>query len=392
MNIELLTDSELLSLDGQAGRFAARVKKRARYVDLAKCTSCNECANVCPVELPNEYDEGLALKKAAYKKYPQAIPGAFAIQKEDKAPCRLACPAGLNVQGYVQMVKEGKYQQALSIIMEDLPLPGILGRICPHGCEDACRRCDVDEPVAIEALVDEALLRRFDVAAARYRRGAAGFLAKGAAFDIKRRVDLQMGVGYAGLYEGGDTTKFDDLATGWWKAVSDFSAGPSFRIGVTFELPVANRVARGRSVQAHGLQQQSWIEVRDLERTVANEIERLTGALQRAIDEGRRRGESVRFHEEALASDTELYRAGEGSSIDVILTQERLVAQEIQLVSARRTIALLATQLSFEIGQLVDCQIAGEKVTVVAYHPHLDLASLTAAPSPAGRGSGNGSE
>jgi heterodisulfide reductase subunit A-like polyferredoxin len=152
LNIELLTDSELLSLDGQAGRFAARVKKRARYVDLAKCTSCNECANVCPVELPNEYDEGLALKKAAYKKYPQAIPGAFAIQKEDKAPCRLACPAGLNVQGYVQMVKEGKYQQALSIIMEDLPLPGILGRICPHGCEDACRRCEVDQPVAIRDL------------------------------------------------------------------------------------------------------------------------------------------------------------------------------------------------------------------------------------------------
>ena len=36
--------------------------------------------------------------------------------------------------------------------MEDLPLPGILGRICPHGCEDACRRCEVDEPVAIRDL------------------------------------------------------------------------------------------------------------------------------------------------------------------------------------------------------------------------------------------------
>jgi len=121
-------------------------------VDLAKCTSCSECANVCPVELPSEYDEGLALKKAAYKQYAQAIPGAFAIQKTDKAPCRLACPAGLNVQGYVQMVKQGKYQEALTIIMEDLPLPGVLGRICPHGCEDACRRCDVDDPVAIRDL------------------------------------------------------------------------------------------------------------------------------------------------------------------------------------------------------------------------------------------------
>ena len=50
------------------------------------------------------------------------------------------------------MVKEGKYKEALEIIMEDLPLPGVLGRICPHGCEDACRRCDVDQPVAIRDL------------------------------------------------------------------------------------------------------------------------------------------------------------------------------------------------------------------------------------------------
>ena len=91
-------------------------------------------------------------RKATYKKYAQAIPGAFAIQKADKAPCRLACPAGLNVQGYVQMVREGRYKEALKIIMEDLPLPGVLGRICPHGCEDACRRCDVDEPIAIRDL------------------------------------------------------------------------------------------------------------------------------------------------------------------------------------------------------------------------------------------------
>ena len=104
------------------------------------------------MDLRNEYDEGLSTKKATFKKYPQAIPGAYAIQKADKAPCRLACPGGLNVQGYVQMVKVGKYKEALQIIMEDLPLPGVLGRICPHGCEDACRRCEVEQPVAIRDL------------------------------------------------------------------------------------------------------------------------------------------------------------------------------------------------------------------------------------------------
>ena len=102
--------------------------------------------------MPSEYDQGFSERKATYKKYAQAIPGAFAIQKADQAPCRLACPAGLNVQAYVQMVGQGKYKEALKIIMEDLPLPGVLGRICPHGCEDACRRCDVDSPVAIRNL------------------------------------------------------------------------------------------------------------------------------------------------------------------------------------------------------------------------------------------------
>ena len=145
-------ESELLELKGEPGRFKARIRKKPRYIDLDKCTSCGECTKVCPVDLTDDYQEGLATKKATYKQYAQAIPGAFAIDKGDKAPCRLACPGGLNVQGYVNMVKQGKYKEALQIIMQDLPLPGVLGRICPHGCEDACRRCDVDEPVAIRDL------------------------------------------------------------------------------------------------------------------------------------------------------------------------------------------------------------------------------------------------
>ncbi len=139
-------------MEGTAGNFKVTVQKKPRFIDESKCTACGDCTDVCPVLLPNEYDQGMSQKHATFKKYAQAIPSAFAIQKADKAPCRDACPAGLNVQGYVQMVGQGKYEQALQIIMKDLPLPGVLGRICPHGCEEACRRCEVDEPVAIRNL------------------------------------------------------------------------------------------------------------------------------------------------------------------------------------------------------------------------------------------------
>jgi len=129
LNINLITCAEVEKVEGTKGNFKVTIQKAPRYIDDTKCTACGDCADVCPVVLPSEYDQGLTDKKAAYKKYAQAIPGAFAVQKADKAPCRLACPAGLNVQGYVQMVGEGKYEEALKIIMEDLPLPGVLGRI-----------------------------------------------------------------------------------------------------------------------------------------------------------------------------------------------------------------------------------------------------------------------
>ena len=56
------------------------------------------------------------------------------------------------MQGYVQLVGQGKYAEAVRLIMERLPLPGVLGRVCPHPCESRCRRAEVDAPVAIRNL------------------------------------------------------------------------------------------------------------------------------------------------------------------------------------------------------------------------------------------------
>ena len=151
-NIELLSYSEVKEISGYIGNFTVKIRKKPRYVIEGVCTGCGECAAVCPVSMPSEWDEGLTMRKAAYRPFPQAVPITFCIDKKDRAPCVLTCPAGINVQGYVQLIGQGKYKEAVDLIMERLPLPGVLGRVCPHPCESQCRRMEVDQAVAIRDL------------------------------------------------------------------------------------------------------------------------------------------------------------------------------------------------------------------------------------------------
>ena len=152
LNIEVLTWSEVLEIEGEPGNFRVRVRKKARFVDPLKCTGCGECAEACPVEVESEFDQGLAKRKAVFRPYPQAFPNVFTIDKKDRPPCAQTCPAGVNVQGYVALISKGKFKEALDLIREELPFPKVMGRICPHPCEAECRRRFVDEPIAIAKL------------------------------------------------------------------------------------------------------------------------------------------------------------------------------------------------------------------------------------------------
>ncbi|MDR2686545.1 MAG: FAD-dependent oxidoreductase [Oscillospiraceae bacterium] len=69
-----------------------------------------------------------------------------------RPPCALACPAQTDCQGYVGLIANGAYREALKLIKEQLPLPASIGRVCPHPCEEACRRALVEEPISIAAL------------------------------------------------------------------------------------------------------------------------------------------------------------------------------------------------------------------------------------------------
>ncbi len=151
-NITVMTNTEVLEVRGQAGDFTVHLRQHPRYIEPERCIGCGDCARVCPVIVPDSFNEGLAVRRAAHKLYPQAVPNAYAIEKRGIAPCRDACPAGQRAQGYIALIREGRWEDALRVIKMDNPFPGICGRICNHRCETACNRGLVDEPINIRAL------------------------------------------------------------------------------------------------------------------------------------------------------------------------------------------------------------------------------------------------
>ena len=152
LNIETITWSELEELTGSAGRFRARIRRKARYIDIEKCTGCGDCAEVCPIECDAEFEAALDKRKAVFRPCPQAYPNAFVIDKHGHSPCRIACPGGININAYVALTAAGRFEEALDVVQRAVPLPGVLGRVCDHACESACHLKSFSEPVSICAI------------------------------------------------------------------------------------------------------------------------------------------------------------------------------------------------------------------------------------------------
>ncbi|MDA3791586.1 MAG: FAD-dependent oxidoreductase [Desulfobacula sp.] len=152
LNIDLHTMARVNTVTGQAGNFTVTLEQEPRFVDLDKCTACGECTKVCPVDVKNLFDEGLRDRKAIYKLYPQGMPGAFAVDKRSTAPCKATCPAHVSIQGFIALMRQEKYTEALKLFKQEHPFPGSCGRVCHHPCETVCTRGDADEPLAIQYL------------------------------------------------------------------------------------------------------------------------------------------------------------------------------------------------------------------------------------------------
>ncbi len=193
LNIEIITNAEVMALEGEVGNFDVTVRQHPRYVDLEKCTSCGDCFKVCPVSIPNDFNYNLDEKNAVYKRYPQGIPNAYAITKAERAPCVLTCPTGINVQGYVALTGDGKFEEAYKLITERNPFPSVCGRVCHHPCEEKCNRGEIDEPVAINNI------KRFASEWVKKKRDKEGYLPEKPAIDPSKPKIAIVGGGPSGL-------------------------------------------------------------------------------------------------------------------------------------------------------------------------------------------------
>jgi NADPH-dependent glutamate synthase beta subunit-like oxidoreductase/NAD-dependent dihydropyrimidine dehydrogenase PreA subunit len=169
--VTIHTNCDVDDVTGKRGRFTVRAIRSPRFVREDLCTGCNRCADACSVQLPHVLDGRRGTHSAIHPPLPdkKSVPTAFCIDKTGIAPCRAACPLGINVQGFVSLISKGKADEALDLINETAPLAGVLGRVCTHPCQEKCKRDEIDAPVFTPAL------HRFaadNASAIRYKRKA----------------------------------------------------------------------------------------------------------------------------------------------------------------------------------------------------------------------------
>ncbi len=134
------------------GRFRVTVRKMPTYVDLDKCTGCQDCEKACTVTVPDQYNYEMVSRKAAHIVYPQAVPKKAVITRKGTSPCTFACPSDIKANGYISLARQGEYEKAFNLVLEDSPLVGSLGRACYSPCQNECSRKDIGNAPHIRLL------------------------------------------------------------------------------------------------------------------------------------------------------------------------------------------------------------------------------------------------
>ncbi len=121
-------------------------------IDESKCGPCGVCLHQCPAEILVECRRETDSLRGRLYQNERSLPSPSKGRGSPLPPCQQACPIGQDVGGYVALIAQGKFQQALEVIRKTNPLPAICGLVCHHPCEAACLRGPLDDPVAIREL------------------------------------------------------------------------------------------------------------------------------------------------------------------------------------------------------------------------------------------------
>jgi heterodisulfide reductase subunit A len=152
-NIRLLLNSQVSGINKTGDGFVAEITQKPRYVIQENCTGCQECEVVCPEVRPDEYNTNLAGRKVAYIPFSLANPRIASIDRRDvSAPCINECPGGVKPYGYISLVRNKQYEEAMKLHLEDAPIPGSLGRACYAPCQKECTRDQQDQYVDIRRI------------------------------------------------------------------------------------------------------------------------------------------------------------------------------------------------------------------------------------------------
>ena len=216
------------------------------------------------------------------------------------------------------------------------------------------------------ALIQEALNRRSDIAAARnrLRQDQVGLTA--AQNALRPRLDLSASAGYSGLDVG---SSFDKFLTPFWASVS----GPNASVSLTLDLPVGNDAAIGQFIQSRSALSQRTVGLTDLERTIRSNVLVARNHLIRSAARIRSAQAAAELYRTAIIDEQLRQELGLSTVIDLIVTEERLTESLLEEISARLSYASAIASLRYETGSLVRPGPAAEAV---------DLRWLTTVPRP----------
>lgn len=186
-NVRIWTNTRVNHPADENGSLCVELQQHPRFVDLSRCTGCGDCIEACPVTVTGTDRKAVWLADGQQ-------PGCAVIDRDGRPPCSCACPGGIHVQGYVALVAQERFQEALDLIRAAIPFPSTCGRICTHPCELNCRRAEIDDPVSIRRL--KRFLADWEIRAPQEDREDA--VTKPSQSDSARRVAV-VGSGPAGM-------------------------------------------------------------------------------------------------------------------------------------------------------------------------------------------------